>query len=120
MGLFDFLKRKKAVSNNDVALEDILLFDELDGQIEKYNKLSDYLEKRTLYKEIYAQIVKLETDGKIARERKKKPISYLEQILQNDGPEYIYTIKFWPIWDNKRKYEIGVCVRGNPLLRKLN
>lgn len=119
MGLFDFLKKKKVVSNNDISLDDILLFDKLDVLIEKYNKVRDFNAKWSLYREIYAQIVNLETSGKIAKAKTKKPISYLQQILDNDGPEYSYTIKFWPIWDNKRKYEIGVCVRGNPLVRKI-
>ncbi len=119
MGLFDFFKKKKAVSNNDFALEDVLLFDKLDEQIEKYNKLKDFNSKWILYEEIYAQIVNLEIVGKIKRERTKKPISYLKQILVNDGPEYCYIIQFWPIWDKKRKYKIGVCVRGEPLLKKL-
>lgn len=104
---------------NDITSDDILLLDKLDGQIEKYNKARDFNEKRLLYKEIYDQILNLEIGGKIARERTKKPISYLWQILDNDGPEYCYTIKFWPIWDNNRKYEIGVCVRGDPLVRKI-
>lgn len=119
MGLFGFFKKKKTVCDTDVSLDDILLFDKLDEQIEKYNEIRDFKPKWALYEEIYAQLVNMENCGKIARERKKKPISYLQQIIENDGPEYIYTIKFWPIWDEQRKYEIGVCVRGNPLLKRL-
>lgn len=108
--------------NKDSVLDDAsLLFDKLDEHIARYNKLSNSInEKWTLYNEIYTQIINLEIEGKIASEHTKKPISYLQDILNNDGPEYSYVIKFWQIWDYSRKYEIGVCVRGEPILRKLN
>ncbi len=102
IGLFDFFKKKKAVSNKDLASEDVLFFDKLDEQIAKYNELKDFDSKWLLYEEIYAQIVNLESIGKIKRERTKKPISYLKQILVNDGPEFCYVIQFWPIWDKKK------------------
>lgn len=119
MGLFDFFKKKKAVYDKDIILDDILLFDKLDEQIKKYNKLRGFLEKWPLFEEIHTQLVNLENDGKIRRAG-KKPISYLKEIIEHDGPEYAYVIEFWPIWDEQRKYEIGVCVRGDPLIKKLN
>ena len=48
----------------------------------------------------------------------KKNISYLKEILINDGPEYALVIDFHSKVFPKRKYRIGVCVRGEPLIEK--
>lgn len=122
MGLFDFFKTKKAKMNND----DVLIFDKLDKQIKKYNRMRDRrmrdrISKGEFFWKLYDQIVELENNGKIAREPGKKPISYLKELGYNDGPEYLYIIKFWPIWDKNRKYEISLCVRAEfPIIKKLN
>lgn len=113
--------------NKEYIADDELIFDKLDGQIEKYSEFKgikylnsdDYNEKKELFWVIHTQLVNLEKDGKIAREKGKKPINYLQQIIENDGPEFCYTIKFRPIWNDMREYQIGVCVRGEPLLKKL-
>lgn len=120
-------KLKSVCKNKDNIADDELIFDKLDVQIEKYSKFksfeylnsNDYNEKRKLFWVIHAQLVDLEKDGKIAREKDKKPINYLRQIIENDGPEFCYTIKFSPIWNDMREYKIGVFVRGEPLLKKL-
>lgn len=40
-------------------------------------------------------------------------------ILDNDGPEYALTIGFYNPYKSKVTYEIGVCVRGTPLLKRI-
>ena len=46
-------------------------------------------------------------------------ISYLKEIMANDGPEYALIIEFYSKSFPKRKYRIGVCVRGEPLIEKI-
>lgn len=116
----DIYKRIKLIcQNKDNYLYDELIFNELDNQIVKFANLNEYNEKTKLFCEMYAQLVDMEKTGKIVREKGKKPISYLRQIIDNDGSEFCYTIKFKPIWNDKREYQVGVCVRGDPLLRKI-
>ena len=52
-------------------------------------------------------------------QKQKYNISYLKTILDNDGPKYALTIGFYNPYRSKMIYEIGVCVRGTPLLKKL-
>ena len=43
---------------------------------------------------------------------------YLKTLLYSDGPEYAVRIIFTT--DNKNFYQIAVCVRGKPMLRKID
>lgn len=73
-----------------------------------------------LFWELYDVVLEFEKDGKINKEPGKKSIGYLKEILENDGPEYSYTIEFRPGDENEERYRIGVCVRGWPILEKVN
>ena len=72
-----------------------------------------------LFWELYDGVLELEKSGKIIKEPGKKSIGYLKEILNNDGPEYCYTIEFWPRGEDEKRYRIGVCVRGWPVLEKV-
>jgi hypothetical protein len=97
-------------------------FERLDKMIKKYNSISqhDYMKKYEYYQETYKYIISLLDANLIQSDSKKKSLNYLQEILDNDGPEYSYTINFSPVHDTTVIYEIGVCVRGVPLLRKLS
>lgn len=71
-----------------------------------------------LFWELYNAVLELEKSEKIKKEPGKKNIGYLKEILANDGPEYCYTIEFWPRGEEEKRYRIGVCVRGWPILEK--
>ena len=90
--------------------------------IKKYNSISqqDYMKKYECYQETYKYIISLLDANLIQSDSKKKSLNYLQEILDNDGPEYSYTINFSPVHDTTVIYEIGVCVRGVPLLRKIS
>lgn len=118
--LHDRVEKILSICNNlDTVNDNLVIFDEIDEQNHKYNKLKDFLEKWSLFEKIYEKLVALELEGKITRDYGKKPISYLMAIIENDGPEYSYIIEFSPTWDNPRIYKVGVCVRGVPLLRRV-
>ncbi len=92
-----------------------LLREKADGNaqseaFQKYNRL---------FWELYNAVLELEKSKKIKKEPGKKNIGYLKEILENDGPEYCYTIEFWPRGEEERRYRIGVCVRGWPILEKV-
>lgn len=94
---------------------------ELDRMIAEYNSAPYSLtEKYAFFLECLACVTELENDGLLIKGKNRKyAISYLKSILDNDGPEYALTIGFSNPCDQASQYEIGVCVRGTPLLKKL-
>ena len=72
-----------------------------------------------LFWELYDVLLEFEKSGEIEKEPGKKSIGYLKEIAYNDGPEFCYTIEFWPKGEEEKRYSIGVCVRGWPLLEKV-
>ena len=61
----------------------------------------------------------MEKSGEIVLEPDTKGLLYLRDVLENDGPEYTYTIIFWQKGNTYKKYRIGVCVRGWPILKRI-
>ena len=70
-----------------------------------------------LYRSIYENLLEMERDGKIVLEPGKKGLSYLHELLMNDGPEFCYTILFWEKGHAEKKYKVGVCIRGLPICK---
>lgn len=103
-----------------------MLFNQIEEKIDELNKItpnsskSAYSQYINLFWEIYNQLIDMENAKEIIIEPNKKHISYLKELLENDGPEYCYTIVFWSKDDSKRRYKIGVCVRGLPIIIKEN
>lgn len=87
---------------------------------DRYNKYGCFNSRYDeLFWKIFEELIDLERNGEIVSDPDKKPISYLRDLLQNDGPEWSYTIEFWPKGDPVNKYKIGVCVRGAPIIQRL-
>ena len=101
--------------------EDEKLFDTLDLMIDHYHKIKKSERKEvsshTLFFEIHKYVCDLEEQGKIITDNKKS-IKYLKEILINDGPESALVINFESKAFANKKYKIGVCVRGEPLIEK--
>ncbi len=98
--------------------EEKQLFDKLDLMINDYQKNKKAIDIdgwESPFWEIHEYICDLEKQGKIATDCPKS-VSYLREIILNDGPEYALIIKFNSKVFPKRKYKIGVCVRGEPLI----
>lgn len=88
---------------------------------ERYNKYGCFNPLRDeLFWEIYEELLELEQYGEIVSEPDKKPISYLRELLQNDGPEWSYMLEFWHKDHPENRYKIGVCVRGAPTIQRVN
>lgn len=104
-------------------LEEEKFFDKLDEMIGNYHfKKNNNLNVTSLYDtffELHNYICVLEEKGKIIT-NSNKSIKYLKEILLNDGPEYALTIKFESTAFTDRKYIIGICVRGEPLIKKID
>ena len=99
-----------------------LKFDKLDLMINQYNSLdcTEITRKFEYFLQCLYYVMQLEEDDILIKFKNKKyKISYLKAILDNDGPEYALTIGFYSPYKSNVKYEIGVCVRGTPLLKKL-
>ena len=97
-------------------------FDELDLMINEYNSLDcdAIMKKYEYFLKCLSYVIHLEEDDMLVKcKNKKYNISYLKSILDNDGPEYALTIEFYNPFKSTVIYEIGVCVRGTPLLRKM-
>ena len=105
----------------DLLFQEKELFDKLDMMIKHYHKTKKKDPNKytfnCYYWEIHKYICELEEQGKIIS-NSNKSISYLKDILKNDGPEYILIINFQSKVFPNRKYKIGVCVRGEPLIEK--
>ena len=108
---------------------------QIDESIEEFNRIGEEAKKaqdlnskrfttlfnqyNTMFFEILDALSKMQNSGEIIAESGKKPISYLRDILENDGPEYCYTICFRLNENSKIQYKIGVCVRGWPIIKAL-
>ena len=97
-------------------------FDELDLMINEYNFIdcNKIMERYNYFLRCLTYVTRLEESNMLVKSKNKKyKISYLKTILDNDGPEYALTIGFYNPFKSNVIYEIGVCVRGTPLLKKL-
>ena len=113
---------RKEYYSEDYLSEEKKIFDSLDSMINDYHKTKKIIETLpmslyTPFFEVHKYICDLEAQGKIVTDSSKK-ISYLEDIVKNDGPEFALVIRFQSKALPGRKYKIGVCVRGTPLLEK--
>ena len=97
-------------------------FDKLDLLIKEYNSIdcNELMQKYDYFLCCLAYVIQLEEYNMLVKSKNKKyKISYLKTILDDDGPEYALTIGFYNPFNCNVTYEIGVCVRGTPLLKKL-
>jgi hypothetical protein len=98
-------------------------FETIEQEIEKLNKIkinANYTNREryhSLYNTIYEALLELEKEGGIVTEPGKKGLSYLRELLINDGPEFSYTINFWKPGNPANTYKIGVCIRGIPICK---
>ena len=101
-------------------------FETLEIDIAKLNKINpnaNYTSRdryKAMYNSIYERLLEMEKEGGIVLEPGKKGLSYLHELLMNDGPEFCYTIVFWNKDDSTRKYKIGVCIRGLPICKPID
>lgn len=116
-----FMKLISGDYKMDLLFQEKELFDKLDMMIKHYHKTKKKDPNKytfnCYYWEVHKYICELEEQGKIIS-NSNKSISYLKDILKNDGPEYILIINFQSKVFPNRKYKIGVCVRGEPLIEK--
>ena len=100
-----------------------LKFKKLDQMVKEYNSFGKdvFVAKQFYYfEECVDYVSQLEQEGVIIKTKGKEyNISYLMDIMVNDGPEYALVIGFFNPYDETTSYEIGVCVRGRPLLKKI-
>ena len=100
-----------------------LKFKKLDQMVKEYNSFGKdvFVAKQVCYfEECVDYVSQLEQEGVIIKTKGKEyNISYLMDIMVNDGPEYALVIGFFNPYDETTSYEIGVCVRGRPLLKKI-
>ena len=100
-------------------------FKTLEKAIEQLNQIkpnSNYSNRDRyicLYNSIYENLLEMESDGRIVIESGSKNLSYLRELLINDGPEFSCTCVFWEKDNDEKKYKIGVCVRGLPICKPI-
>lgn len=73
---------------------------------------------KDLFWKCYKVLCKWHKEGKISIYAGECDFEYFHTLLYNDGPEFAVFIIFTT--DNINFYEAGVCIRGTPLLRKIN
>lgn len=100
----------------DLLFQEKELFDKLDMMIKHYHKTKKKDPNKytfnCYYWEIHKYICELEDQGNIIS-NSNKSISYLKDILKNDGPEYMLIINFQSKVFPNRKYKIGICLEEN-------
>ena len=99
-----------------------LKFKKLDQMVKEYNSFGKDVcvaKQFCYFEECVDYVSQLEQEGVIIKTKGKEyNVSYLMDIMVNDGPEYALVIGFFNPYDEITSYEIGVCVRGRPLLKK--
>lgn len=99
-----------------------LKFETLDLMVDEYNAIDgdrSFKKKFNYFMECLSYVIQLEQEDILVKAKNKEyNISYLRDILDNDGPEYALTIGFFNPYQQTVLYEIGVCVRGTPLLKR--
>ena len=99
-----------------------LKFKKLDQMVKKYNSFGKDVcvaKQFCYFEECVDYVSQLEQEGVIMKTSgKEHNISYLKDVMVNDGPEYALVIGFFNPYDETVLYEMGVCVRGRPLLKK--
>lgn len=114
-------KKVKLICDNINDYEkDIKIFEKLDKMIKKHSKINFFKDSDKAwksFKEIYEYICDLDEKGKLEIIKRDCSISHLMEIIINDGPEYFATVTFKPLNINNKYYKIGVCVRGEPLVK---
>lgn len=101
-------------------------FETLEKEIEQLNKINIKANHTSrdryykLYNSIYESLLEMEKDGLISIEAGSKGLSYLRELLINDGPEFSYIVVFWKKNDPAKKYKIGVCIRGIPICKPVD
>ena len=100
-------------------------FETLEKKIEELNKINTkatpYPPKKyyILYDSIYESLLEMEKDGSIIIDPDEKNLSYLRELLENDGPEFCYRFVFRGK-NSAKKYVIGVCIRGLPMCKPVD
>ena len=103
----------------------VMDFKTLEMKIEQLNRINvraNYTSRDryySLYNSIYESLLEMYDNGQISVEHGSKGLSYLRELLMNDGPEFSYTVVFWEKNNTARKYKIGVCIRGLPICKPL-
>lgn len=99
-----------------------LKFKKLDQMVKKYNSFGKDVcvaKQFCYFEECVDYVSQLEQEGVIMKTSgKEHNISYLKDVMVNDGPEYALVIGFFNPYDETALYEMGVYVRGRPLLKK--
>lgn len=99
-----------------------LKFEKLDQMIKEYNSFGKdvCVEKQYCYfEECVHYVSQLEQEDNIIKTKGKEyNISYLIDIMESERSEYALVIDFFNPYDETTLYEIGVCVRERPLLKK--
>lgn len=100
------------------AMNDFILLNSMVKEYNALNEKNDFLNKYSYFLKCLEYVIVLEEKNELIKYKNKNyNIAYLKSILENDGPEYALVITFSSIYEVNQIYEIGVCVRGVPLLR---
>lgn len=94
---------------------------ELDEMVSQYNDIpekNDFRKKWDYFWSCHAAICAMSQEGKLILLAGDCDFPYLKTLIDQDGPEYSALIIFGA--DTEHLYQIGVCVRGTPLLRKFD
>ena len=89
----------------------------LEQMVAEYNSIKGIAQLGEFQK-YHGQICRLHKENKIFIYAGECDFEYLMTLLYNDGPEFSACIIFGV--DKDTFYEIGVCVRGTPMLKKIN
>jgi len=111
-------RRNEFLGSKTVDFELKTMLDQLVDTYNSVNETSNFQLKWNTFKECHKAICELYKDGKVYIYAGDCEFDYLITLLENDGPQYTAIIIFGI--EGNCFYEIGVCVRGTPLLKKIS
>jgi len=94
---------------------------EIDEMVMQYSQLKgheDFLQKWDFFWKCHTVIANMALEKKLFIFAGDCDFPYLRTLIDQDGPEYSAVIIFGT--DAEHLYEIAVCVRGTPILRKFD
>ncbi len=100
------------------AIDDFMILNSMVKEYNALNEKKDFLNKYNYFLKCLDYVILLEEKNELIKYKNKKyNIAYLKSILEEAVPEDALVITFSSIYDENIRYEIGVCVRGVPLLQ---
>lgn len=115
-----FFHKKVTIPLPAPTTESLASAQQLDRMVQEYQSMDenkDFGKKWDYFWTCHTEVCAMHRDGKLFLYAGDCELEYLKTIIDNDGPEYSASVIFGT--DESNLYEIGVCVRGTSILKRV-